>query len=210
MIDYVIRSDETYRGIILSGDGASEAKHGPAAAGSDPFDGFKVTFANGIRHDNGVGSFLVAYTVDSLQDQDMAVITGSDTLTVSFTTADFDYVYTCSNSDDLDSEEDVVVCTDPNNSYAPVWPNPDFFWTPSSGTIRVGSYFCKNLGSSNDPDDDDGTQPTVTVCDGPDWLKWNGSQIAGTPVEAGTFTWTLCASDNCYETSTTITFEVNP
>ena len=100
-----------------------------------------------------------------------------------------------------------------DNLYAPVWQNEDFFWTPSSGTIQVNTYFCLGLGTSNEPVDGDGTttsELTITVCDGPDWLYWNGSQIAGTPVEAGTFTWTLCASDGCHESSTTITFTVNP
>ena len=105
-----------------------------------------------------------------------------------------------------------VECPD-DNDYAPEWQNPNFTWIPSSGTIEVGSYFCQNLGISNEPVDGDGTtlyDLDITVCDGPDWLYWTGSQIAGTPEEAGTFTWTLCASDGCHETSTTITITVNP
>ena len=90
---------------------------------------------------------------------------------------------------------------------APVWPNGNF--TFDSNTISKDEYFCWGLGSDLATDSDD---LEFTVCDAPegqDWLYFNSAnQISGTPTTAGTFTWTICASDGCNTVSTEMTLTI--
>ena len=122
--------------------------------------------------------------------------------TVSFTLTATD---TCANS--TSAQVSLTAVCEAGNYNAPVWPNPSF--TRSNRTQN--QYFCYGLGSSNIPTDADGDSLTYEICDGPSWLYWdeNISQIAGIPPQAGTFTWTICVSDGCHESSAQVTITID-
>ena len=128
--------------------------------------------------------------------------TPTETGTVTFTLTATD---TCANS--ASAQVSLAVVCQAGNDNAPVWPNPSF----TRPNRTQNNYFCYGLGSSNLPSDADGDSLTYEICDGPDWLYWDESisQIAGTPPQAGTFTWTICVSDGCHQSSAQVTITID-
>ena len=102
--EYVVESNPTYVIDYVDGNGTDEATTSDASAGEDPFDGFKVVFADGMGGDGNAEWFKLDYTIDSLQDQRMAVKTAAGDQVVSFSTKDFEYVLECTAA--VANEED--------------------------------------------------------------------------------------------------------
>ena len=216
LTEYTVEADPNYKNVILNGDGTSNSFTTIASADTDQFSGFNVILGNGIGGNGVSGSFSIEYTVPGLQNQQVALTMGSSVNINNFDLGDFEYVTECTGGEQQEIVEANIF--DPEcegNDYPVYWPNENFSWTPTSGTITTGTYFCKPLGTGNNPIDPDGKELdelNVSVCDGPSWLYWNPNiqQIAGTPDEAGTFTWKLCVDDGCHSAETEITFTVNP
>ena len=83
--------------VITGGMTYSNIDLGPNL-GSDPFSGFKVDNTYGIG-DGMAGSFTVTYTLSgNLQNQQTSAKAGQNAQIASFTSADFDYVMNCNNT----------------------------------------------------------------------------------------------------------------
>ena len=197
----------TYAAVSIDGIGGS-LNLGPHIP-NEPFSGFSLNSASGMG--NGVtGAATIAYTVSILQDQKVSVLGDSQSFVAEFHIDDFEYMLNCQSP----ITETPNPCGD-ENLLPPEWPNPDFTWVPTSGSVNVDNYFCQYLGNLYEPVDPEGIpleNLVVTVTEGPTWLYWSPdySQIAGTPEETGTFTWTLEVSDGCFSSSTTMTITVSP
>ena len=94
------------------------------------------------------------------------------------------------------------------NKNPPKFPNP----TILRPDRNVKEYFCYGIGTENIPTDADGDELSYTIGDGPDWLYWDEDtqQIAGTPTDVGTYTWTITVDDGCHAAKAKIIITVLP
>ena len=105
LVDYVVETDSDYSIDYLTGEGTDTAITAEAVSSSDLFDGFKVSFADGMGEDGASAWFKLDYTFSTLNDQQMAVRTASADHVVNFTKEDFDYVLTCTTEVASEEEE---------------------------------------------------------------------------------------------------------
>ena len=112
---YGVESDDSYEIVEITGDGTAGVSSGAANSGSTSFKGFKFDFPHGMGGNGSGSTFCITYTVESLQDQQIEVMTATTSTMTSFLTAEFDYVYTCSentNDSSEDNEEPEFNCPD--------------------------------------------------------------------------------------------------